>query len=148
MKRKYVMRAASFGLALFLLTLFLGCGSYHHRSYGDRIEYLVKKVSGYLDLNKEQKKRVNAIKDEIMVEGKKMRSIHRELGDAIIKQFSADSFDEKSVATLLQKHENSRKTFQQFLLKKTAEFHAILNPEQREKAVDKMKKFRKRMETR
>ncbi|NOS86255.1 MAG: hypothetical protein HOP31_14030, partial [Ignavibacteria bacterium] len=59
----------------------------------------------------------------------------------MMQMFRGDTFDKTKALELMKKHDSEREEMRKFMLDKTAKFHAILTPAQRNKAVDKMKEF-------
>jgi Spy/CpxP family protein refolding chaperone len=59
-------------------------------------------------------------------------------------EFRKDNIDRNKLLELGQKKEQEMKEMKEFMLDKIIEFHSILTPEQRNKAVDEMKNMKEK----
>ena len=60
------------------------------------------------------------------------------------KQFRSDSFDAKSLNSLSEKSEQDFQNFRTTLIQRMAEFHGILNQEQKEEAAELIARIRQK----
>lgn len=95
-----------------------------------------------LDLNDQQKKEVEAIKDEIKAKMETKRGDRKEDMDQMLNMFRSDNFDKSKALELMKQHDADRDEMRSFMLDETTKFHAILTPDQRNKLADKVKEFR------
>jgi Spy/CpxP family protein refolding chaperone len=58
--------------------------------------------------------------------------------------FRSDSFDKQKALDLAKQRDADRDEMRNFMVDELAKFHAILTPDQRNKAADKMKEFREK----
>ena len=106
--------------------------------------FIMEKIVKDLDLNDQQKKEVEKIRDEVkakMEEKKKDRSNDMEQME---QMFRADNFDKQKALDIAKQHDADREEMRSFFIDEMAKFHSILTPEQRNKAADKMKEFREK----
>jgi len=112
-----------------------------HRPHGP-LGFLMEMAVKDLDLTEQQKTEVNKLKDEIQakMDSRKKEDKKAEM-EEMMQMFRGDTFDKTKALELMKKRDAERDEMRQFMLDETAKFHAILTPEQRNKAVDKMKEF-------
>ena len=100
------------------------------------------KVIKELDLNDNQKKEIDKIRDEVkakMDENKQKREEDmKEFGNL----FKQDNLDKEQLMTLAKKHETNREEMKSFFMDELIKVHAVLTPEQRSKAVEKLKELK------
>jgi Spy/CpxP family protein refolding chaperone len=107
-----------------------------------RAEWMVKKISKELDLNDDQKAKLNKIKDEIMAKRQEFKGMRTEISDEVISQFKSDKIDEAKLNQLFDSKADKMKEMKSFMISKLVEFHSILTLEQRNKFAEKIGKFR------
>lgn len=144
-KRKVIIGAV---LVLFIITGVAGLGfarGFYDKHRGDGPwGFMIEKIAGELDLNDQQKAEVEKIKDEIKAKMEANKQ-DRENGMTEMEQmFRSDTFDKQKALDLMKQHESKREEMKNFMLDEVAKFHSILTPDQRNKAVDKMKEFRQK----
>ncbi|MBL7713970.1 MAG: Spy/CpxP family protein refolding chaperone [Bdellovibrionales bacterium] len=118
---------------------FSGCR--HHRSPEHRAEWVVKKIKGELDLTEVQVAKLNSIKDEFLAERKAHDSKRRLAMDEFLKQVRSDKMDTAKIQGLIDERRTHMDQVGPKIVARIAEFHAMLTPEQRNKAADKLQKF-------
>lgn len=104
--------------------------------------FIMEKIVKELDLSDNQKKEMEKIRDEIkakMDEKKKTREDHMSEFGNLFKQ---DKLDKEQIMSLANKHEADREEMKSFFIDELIKVHDILTPEQRTKAVEKMKEFK------
>jgi periplasmic protein CpxP/Spy len=138
----YFLRKLSFGLfSAILIAMSIGLTGCHHPTAEERIEWVVSKISSKLDLNTDQKAKLDDVKKAILEIYKGHESERAKQIEDLKEQILADHLDAgklKSMATQRQKiiDENFDAVFA-----KVSVFHDSLKAEQRKKAVDLIDKF-------
>ena len=144
-KRKVIIGAV---LVLFIITGVAGLGfarGFYDKHRGDGPwGFMIGKIAGELDLNDQQKSEVEKIKEEIKAKMEANRP-DRENDMAVMEQmFRSDTFDKQKALEHFKQQDAKRDEMRNFMLDEAAKFHSILTPDQRNKAVDKMKEFRQK----
>ncbi len=113
-----------------------------HRPHGP-LGFLMEMAVKDLDLTDQQRNEVAKLKDEIQakMDSRKKEDRKAEM-EEMMQMFRGDTFDKTKALELMKKRDAEREEMRNFMLDETAKFHAILTPDQRNKAVDKMKEFR------
>lgn len=142
-------------IVVFLITGFAALGSANdfidkHRPGGKGpLGFLMKIAMQDLNLTDQQKQEVEKIKNEIQAKMEQNREDRKNDMTEMEQMFRSDNFDKSKALELMKKHDEKRDEMRSFMLDQTAKFHAILTPDQRNKAADKLKEFReKRKENR
>lgn len=148
-KRKIIIGAV---LVMFIITGVAGFGFargfyYKHRGDGPW-GFMIGKIAGELDLNDQQKAEVEKIRDEIKAKMESNKPDRNNDMAEMEQMFRSDSFDKQKALDLMKQNDAKRDEMRSFMLDEVAKFHSILTPEQRNKAVDKMKEFRQKREDR
>ncbi|MCK5268332.1 MAG: Spy/CpxP family protein refolding chaperone [Spirochaetes bacterium] len=110
-------------------------------SPAEKAEWIVKKISKKLDLNKDQKDVLNNIKDEILAKTGKFRELHKGVLEQLSTQIGKPVFDQNAVNKTLAQKESQFKALRIFMVSKIAKFHSILTPHQRKLLVKKLNYF-------
>ena len=92
-----------------------------------------------LDLNESQKAQVEKIRDEIHSKMESNKDEHQSMMEDFASEFTKDNMDKNKLMELDQKRVQDMKENKDFMIDKMIEFHNILTPQQRQKAVDIMK---------
>jgi len=129
----------------------IGCRGrhFHGRFCGPpekRAEMIVEKISDKLDLTDEQVSKLNKIKDDILVKGKVFKKMRTDMHAEAIVQIKSDKVDQIKLNQMLAQREVKMRELRPFIVKKFAEFHSMLTPEQRNKLVEKLEYFKRRCE--
>ncbi len=137
-----VLSVAALGFAL------QGCkhGPWGHHSPEQRAEYAVKHIASKLDLNDEQKAKLEKIKDEVVAKFKEERGKSKGMHEQALALWKQDTVNRADVEKLFAGREDHMKTMRPFIIDKLIEFHGILTPEQRAKAAGIMEEFHKKMQ--
>lgn len=109
------------------------------------LPFLIEKIAQDLDLNEQQKAEVMKIRDEIKAKGESKRHERENGFNEFEKLFKQDKLDKQSLKQLAEKHEADREEMKEFFIDELIKFHSILTPQQRVKAVEKMKSMREKM---
>ena len=137
------------GLALALLAListvaFTGC----KMSPEERASKATGYVSDKLDLNDAQKAEFKRLADLAVVDFKAMRESRKELATEVEKQALAEKADTTAIKKLVATQNTKRLELSNTWTDRIAEFHTKLSPEQKQKALKLMQKFRDKFESR
>jgi Spy/CpxP family protein refolding chaperone len=132
-------------LLVFIITGIAGLGFAKgfydkHRPHGP-LGFMMEMVVKDLDLNAQQKSEVDKIKEEIKVKMDAKKTDRKADMEEMMQMFRTDNFDKTKALELMKKHDAERDEMRNFMLDETAKLHSILTPDQRNKAVDKMKEF-------
>ncbi len=106
--------------------------------------FIMSKIVKELDLNTEQKAAIDKIQEEVkakMEENKKERENHMSEFGNLFKQ---DKLDKDQLMTLSKQHDAKREEMKSFFMDELIKVHAILTPDQRTKAVEKMKELKEK----
>lgn len=114
---------------------------FFHASSERRAEFIVKKISKELDLNDQQQTRLEQIKDEIITKKDEFKGVREDLFNAILTQIKSEKVDQDVLNQLFESKETQMKEMRGFMLTKLAEFHQMLEPEQKLRLAEKMEKF-------
>ena len=139
-------------LFVFILGTLLMCNCHRrsrhcffHASPEKRANWIASKISKELKLNEEQKVKLNEIKTEFLAKKQEFKGSREEIFNAFTTQVKNDSFDQDALNQLFEAKELEMKEMRFFFISKLAEFHDVLEPEQRVKLAEKMNKFHKKM---
>ncbi|MGD9301916.1 MAG: Spy/CpxP family protein refolding chaperone [Desulfobacterales bacterium] len=134
-------------LYLFLIALmvvamagFTGC---RRHSPGQKAEFMVDYVSETLDLNESQKAHLDQIKDELLEKGVQMRADKAAMHSELLAQLRGEEIDQDLLKSMVTEHRIKMEEWIDLAIVKLAEFHKTLTPEQREKLVAKLERFKK-----
>jgi len=148
-KRKIIIGAV---LVMFIITGVAGFGfarGFYDKHRGDGPwGFMIGKIAGELDLNDQQKAEVEKIRDEIKAKMESNKPDRNNDMAEMEQMFRSDSFDKQKALDLMKQNDAKRDEMRSFMLDEVAKFHSILTPDQRNKAVDKMKEFRQKREDR
>jgi Spy/CpxP family protein refolding chaperone len=126
--------------------LMAGC-RHHHCGWGGTPEQKADKVAGRLarelDLTEAQKSRLDAIKNDILARKADFTALKDGFHAEALAQVRAGSVDVDKLNADLAGREDKARELRAFLVAKFAEFHAILEPAQREKLAARMEKHHK-----
>lgn len=126
--------------------LLAGC---HHRNCGWHAspEAKADKVAGRLakalDLTDSQKAKLDAIKADILARRADFRALHEGFHGEVLAQIRAGTVDTAALNRGLEGREAKMRELRAFLVAKFAEFHAVLDPAQREKLASRIEKHRR-----
>ncbi len=119
-----------------------GCGR-HHQDPEDKAEWIVHKVSKKLDLNEQQKVKLEAIKTEIMTNYKKHYHSKTQMMDTLLTEIPKSKINPSLLMDMLKQHQTRVDEVAPGVISKLVEFHASLTDEQKQKLTKKLEKFRK-----
>ena len=127
---------------LLILSLFLwSCMPKHHGF--KRIEHVFEVLSDKLDLDDKQKQVLEEIKQQVLEKKKAFMQHKQSHKDSLIELVRKDSLTKMDLKSFFDEHKKHQEEMHDFVMDKFIEFHAILNPEQKELLVEKIEKFHK-----
>lgn len=97
------------------------------------LAYITKKIASKLDLDDAQKAKLEAIKNELATKLGTFKTMRKDVQVEAVNQLKADKFDEAKMNKLFESKEKEWVENRKFFTAKMAEFHALLNAEQRKK---------------
>lgn len=132
--RSTPLLALTAGLAGFLLLA--GCRGPHcgwNASAEEKADKVAGRIAKELDLNADQKSRLDAIKKDLLARKADFSALHQGMRMEALGQLRSGTVDADRLNRSLEDHEAKAKELRAFLVAKFAEFHAMLEPAQREK---------------
>ena len=139
--KKRILAVGLIGLAAG--ALFVGCR--HHRSMEDRASWVTNRVSSKLDLDDKQEQTLERIKTELVAKYKSQAAERAKLGTDVEALVRSAQIDKAKVKELQTRHQALHNEMESLFAEKIVEFHAVLKPEQRNKAADIFREFREKM---
>lgn len=121
-----------------------GCRGKHcgwNSSTEEKANHIVKRISKELDLNVEQKSKLEKIKGDVLARKADFQSIHMGMRETLISQLRSTNVDEGKVNATLEEREIKMKEMRSFMVSEFAEFHAILDSAQREKLATRIEGY-------
>ena len=132
------------GIASFL-AITAGCHSpradWH--SPEKRAEWIVERTSKELNLNEQQRAKLNSIKNDILAKRNDFESIHSGILDEVLSEVKSETLNQEKLNKAFESREAKFKEMRSFLVSKFAEFHDMLNAEQRVKLSERLEALRK-----
>jgi Spy/CpxP family protein refolding chaperone len=130
------------GAAVLLSGCHRRCGWHHDPQ--QKADWIAKKVASELDLDAQQKAKLDAIKAALLARQADFRAVHAGLKDVLLGQLRASSVDTAKLNQALDEREAKIKELRGFLVGEFSEFHAMLTPAQREKLAAKLERMDRR----
>ena len=122
----------------------INCHRHHHGLNEKSKERILRHITRKLDLADEQQTKMKVVIDTVFEKMKPMKSGHITSTDELIRQFEADTFNDKAVRKNMSDMEKNMKELHDAITASLADVHKFLNPEQRKKAAELLKKHRTR----
>jgi protein CpxP len=142
----FIRRKLGFGLGLIAALAGTGAmagvmtGCHGHGPEG-RAEWVTAKISSKLDLNDQQKAKLDEVKTAIL-DARKQHAADRVQGKEELKKLVlSDKLDAAQTKALLERRHQSMESNFDPIFAKVQAFHASLTPEQKQKAADVIDKF-------
>lgn len=111
--------------------------------------FIMERIAENLNLTDEQKAQVERIKDQIKERMEAKKSVRESMFEEFANEFRKDNLDKTKLRELSEKKDQQAQEMKEFVIDKIIEFHSLLTPEQRSKAMDNIKtmksKFHDRM---
>jgi len=121
-----------------------GCTRRGH-SVEEKADWFVEKVSNELDLSASQQATLAAIKTDVLARKDLFDSWrYHNVFDEALAQLEAESLDKEKLNSMLARQEAQRMELRMLLVDKAAEFHAVLTPQQRARAAERLGKLNDR----
>jgi Spy/CpxP family protein refolding chaperone len=114
----------------------------------ERAEKVSRHISSKLDLNDAQKAEFKKMTDEAIADFRSMSSNRKEVASEVEKQLAAQKADPTALKVLVAANDVKRQELMAKWIDRAAEFQSRLTPEQKQKALKMMQKFRERFEGR
>lgn len=115
----------------------------HHHDPEDKAEWMVHKISKKLDLDDNQKAKLEDVKVELMKHHKEHRDSKAEMMDKLILEVQKPQLDEALLMDMVNQHKTRIEQAAPGVIEKLVVFHASLNAEQKSEIVEKLQKFKK-----
>jgi len=111
----------------------------------DKANWVTGRVSSKLDLDDKQEQTLDRIKTELVAKYKSQAAERARLGTDIEALVRSAQIDKVKVKELQTRHQALHSEMESLFAEKIVEFHAVLKPEQRNKAADIFRDFREKM---
>lgn len=137
--KSYCFRSLMIGLfaAVSFTLIFSGCRNNNKEMNAEEANEI---ITDRLDLNQEQSIKIAPITKDFFTEKEAIHEIQKAISEEILNQFKSDSVDKAELeSTLTGSLDQIQAKISKFV-KNFAEFHAVLNSEQRSEIVEKMEK--------
>lgn len=145
MFRSLALRSALLVFGFAAVVTAAGCGG-HCRSEQGKADWVTNRIANKLDLNDAQKAKLEELKVEILTLRSDLRKGRNEDFANLMSQATAPELDQAKLQALFDTRKETLEKSAPTVIAKLAEFHKTLNPEQKEKLVEIMKKFQKHHE--
>ena len=109
-----------------------------HGPFGVIMEKIIKD----LDLTDAQKQEIEKIRDEVKAKMDEKKNDREKDMEEFGRLFKQDKLDKEQLKALANKHEANREEMKSFFMDQLIKVHAVLTPEQRTKAVEKLKELK------
>lgn len=117
----------------------VGC----RRSPEEQAERIVKVISRQLDLNDEQRAKLEAVKVEIQAARVEWKESRADSLDTLIKQVKSKELDPTVLRSLVEQRRVEIDRLSPKVIAKIVEFHATLSDAQKEQVATKLAQFKK-----
>jgi Spy/CpxP family protein refolding chaperone len=125
-------------------TVFLAGCRHGHCGWGgtpeQKAEKVAKRIASELDLNESQRAKLDVIKDDLLARKDDFRSLREGFHGLLVGQMRSNAVDQSAMNGDIEQREAKAKELRAFLVQKFAEFHAVLEPAQRERLAARMEK--------
>lgn len=121
------------------------CMGWKNASPEEKAEKVAEFLEYKLDLDESQMVTLNRIRQELLVEYKQLKPDRVSVIQEAKKQAAAETFDTSNLLRLHADNNQKRARIIQLAIQKSAELHAVLRPEQRQKLVKLLGKVEKKM---
>ena len=118
-----------------------GAGYRHFHGHHNP-EHMVERISDKLDLNDEQKQKLEAVKDALLKGRQDLLQERAEVMDQLIEEIRKPEIDQAQVLTLIEERKSAIDTMTSRVLEPMIEFHKSLNDTQREKIINRLESIR------
>ena len=129
---------------LVLAGALVGAGCHRHHTPSERADWMTGKIAKHLDLDDQQKAKLAVVKDEVIAARAESQQEHRVIMEDVIAKVKSDRPDQSKIARLFERHQAGQTRLIQRVLRKVAEWHATLRPDQKAEAVEHLRKWMER----
>lgn len=143
---KHRILIGNLALAVLLVGILAVSACGRHRTPEERADWLASKIVKELDLNDQQKIKLEAVKKEFLTARAEMRKEHEAMLDELLAQIQSEQLDQAKLLQLVGRHQAAQSRLAPQVLAKVAELHASLSPNQKAEAAEHLKRFRERMQ--
>jgi len=112
------------------------------------MSFMMKKITDDLNLTDQQKAEVDKIREEIKAKREVMKKNRVSNKTDFENAFKQDKLDKETLKSIMQKGDAERDEMRDFMMDELIKFHAVLTPDQRTKAVEKMHEMKEKMKKR
>lgn len=120
----------------------IGVSACHrHHTPAERAEWMTGKIAKHLNLDDQQKVKLEAVKDEVLAARAESQKEHRGIMEEVIAQVQSEWLDQAKLAQLIEQHPAGQTRMMQRVLPKVAEWYASLRPEQKAEAVGHIRRW-------
>lgn len=130
--------------AVLILIKGIAFAQHLHKSGEGPEGFIIERISEKLDLTASQKTEVDRIKSEIKQKMEANRPDREGMFSEFSEMFKSDKIDKSKIMEEMNRKEIQREEMKSFMIDKLIEFHSILTPEQRSKAVEFMKEMKEK----
>lgn len=132
MKKIIIISVSILSVVLIGLAVASGpAGDVWHRTPEERVNYMVSKISATLELDEAQQTVLDRIAEETIVEMQQMRRNHDIFRSDFMAMLRKDSVRPEALKDLFDTKKPIWDDLMQMASENIAEFHSVLNPEQR-----------------
>lgn len=103
--------------------------------------YAIEKLSKELRLDEKQKKEIGVIAEDVIRRREDFKALTEGVADDVSELLRSSAFDAEAANAKFEEREAKLKELRLFLVGKMAEAHAVLTPEQRTKAADRLQEL-------
>lgn len=121
------------------------CMGWKNATPEEKAERVAEFLEYKLDLDESQMVTLNRIRQELLVEYKQLKPDMISVVQEAKKQAAAETFDTSNLLRMHADNNQKRARIIQLAIQKSAELHAVLRPEQRQKLVKLLEKVEKKM---
>jgi Spy/CpxP family protein refolding chaperone len=130
------------GVFLMTASVLIGCSK---PSMGQRMDWMIQKISHEMELTKDQQTVVSQIKEDFFQKVKAQKDARLQLRNDMIDMVKSDAIDPAKMEAAKQKMNDLNKELQDFLTSKMVDFHKTMTPAQKAKAAEWMLKMSEHM---
>lgn len=151
-KRKTFLKSGKFRIILAVIVLLVSVLTIKSIAFAKHIHkfkdnphgFLIEKLSENLNLTAEQKAQVEKIGMQIKEKMESKKQQREDMFSQFAEEFKKENPDKNKMMEEMKKKELESQEMKEFMMDKIIEFHSILTPDQRIKAVENMKNMKHR----
>ena len=108
----------------------------------------IDRIAEKLDLNGAQKAKLQAVQESFQEVRQAMSQARAQTFDEVLDLVSSETLDQSRIQGIVKQHQSIVENFTPKVTAKIADFHAVLTPEQKARAVEFLQKWKDRFEDR